>query len=269
MAGIFGILNGTRDSFSDGGRYLDTEAAVAHGQALIQAGAEVVDVGAESTHPDAEAVSASAEIARLQPVVERLQAAGISVSVDTNKAEVMRAMNRLSVAWLNDVGGFRSDASVAAAAEGAARLVVMFARSAGGKARREQLAATDVVDEAMAFFEARIDSLMAAGVARERMVLDPGMGFFLGPGSAPSIAMLRGFGRLRELGLPLLVSVSRKSFLGELTGRSEADRGAATLAAELFAANQGVEWIRTHDPASLRDALAVWGALGVGGDTAP
>lgn len=264
MAGIFGILNVTRDSFSDGGRYLDTEAALEHGQALVQGGADVVDVGAESTHPDAEAVSAATEIARLEPVVEGLHEARCRVSVDTNKPEVMRAMNRLSVAWLNDVAGFRSPDSVAAAAEGNAGLVVMFARSTGGKAGREHGDAADVVDEAMTFFEDRIASLTAAGVTRDRLVLDPGMGFFLGAGPLPSISMLRGLQRLREFGLPLLVSVSRKSFLGELTGRDASARGAATLAAELYAVTRGVEWIRTHDPAGLRDALAVWEALGVG-----
>ncbi|MEC7583539.1 MAG: dihydropteroate synthase [Planctomycetota bacterium] len=269
MAGIFGILNVTRDSFSDGGRYFDPDAAVAHGRSLIEAGADVVDVGAESTHPDAEAVSAATEIARLQPVVERLHDAKFKVSVDTNKPEVMRAMNSLSVAWLNDVAGFRTEASVAAAAEGDAGLVVMFARSGGGKAHREQRDAADVVDEALAFFDERIASLTAAGVARERLVLDPGMGLFLGAGPLPSVSMLRGLDRLRAFGLPLLVSVSRKSFLGELTGRTTGARGAATLAAELYAATRGVEWIRTHDPASLRDALAVWEALGVGIGGAP
>jgi len=193
--------------------------------------------------------------------VERLQAASVSVSVDSNKPEVMAAMNRLSVAWLNDVGGFRSPAAVAAAAAGTARLVVMFARSGGGRARREQVAGSDVVRQAEEFFEQRIAALTAAGVDRARIVLDPGMGLFLGADAAPSLAMLRSLQALRRFELPLLVSVSRKSFLGQLTGRPTADRGAATLAAELWAAGHGVDWIRTHDPAALRDGLTVWAAL--------
>lgn len=262
MASVFGIVNVTRDSFSDGGRWFDPAAAVAHGERLLRDGAAVLDVGAESTHPDAEDVSAAEEIARLEPVVGGLHARGAVVSVDTNKPEVMAAMAARGVAWLNDVAGFRSEAAVAAAAASACKLVVMFARNHGPRAQRTVPAAGgDVVAEAGAFFADRIAALTAAGVARERLVLDPGMGFFLGPGAAPSLEMLRRLPELRRFGLPLLVSVSRKSFLGEITGRPVAERGAATLAAELFAVRQGAAFVRTHDVGALRDGLAVAAAL--------
>jgi len=272
MVSVFGIVNVTRDSFSDGGRFLEPAAAIAHAEALLAAGADVIDLGAESTHPDAESVPAEVEIARLRPVVDALVARGVQVSVDTHKPEVMVAMAARGVAWLNDVAGFRSDASVAAAAGSTARLVVMHARNETPRATRAA-AGGDVVAAAAAFFEQRIAALTAAGVARERIVLDPGMGFFLGPDAATSVEMLAGWPSLRRLGLPLLVSVSRKSFLGQLSRQRSSqlsgqpgatgvgDRAAATLAAELFLLQQGVDWIRTHDVAALKDAEAVWTVL--------
>jgi len=258
MVGILGIVNVTRDSFSDGGQFLRPEAAIAHAEQLLTDGAAVVDVGAESTHPDAEDVTAAEEIARLDPVVQALLQRGAQVSVDTTKPEVMVAMAARGVAWLNDVAGFRSAAAVAAAARSTSRLCLMFARSDRPRAAPAAVGSGDVVAEACAFFADRLAALEAAGVARSRIVLDPGMGFFLGRDAAPSLEVLRRLPELRRFGLPLLVSVSRKSFLGEVTGRGPRERGAATLAAELFAAQQGVDWIRTHDVRALRDALVVW-----------
>src|SRR5262249_23546510 len=143
-----------------------------------------------------------------------------------------------------------------------ARLVVMFARDqTPGGAAAEAIGDADLLAAIEAFFADRIEALTAAGVDRSRIVLDPGMGLFLGPLPEQSLALLRALPRLRASGLPVLVSVSRKSFLGALTGCSVRERGAATLAAELFAAEHGADWIRTHDPRALRDALAVWGAL--------
>lgn len=268
MTGVFGILNLTRDSFSDGGRFVeghevDVEAAVAHGLALAKDGADVVDVGAEATNPDAEDVSAAAEMGRLVPVVTRLLREGVAVSVDTRKPEVMAGMAALGVGWLNDTAGFRSAAAVAAAASCRARLVVMHSTAASGRAERRAAGPpAAVAAAAVRFLAGRVEALCAAGVGRERIVVDPGMGLFLGPDPAASLAVLRELGRLREqVGLPVLVSVSRKGFLGALTGRPAGERGAATLAAELFAARHA-DWIRTHDVRALRDGLAVFRALG-------
>jgi dihydropteroate synthase type 2 len=256
MTGLMGIVNITRDSFSDGGRWFDPENAIAHAEALVSNGADVIDLGAESTHPDAEDVPAHVEIDRLAPVVDALVARGITVSVDTRKPEVMRAMAVRGAHWINDVSGFRSDEAVRVAASCESQLVVMFARQEDGRARKDRVEG-DAVRDAMVFFEGRIAALVRAGVKKDRIVLDPGMGFFLGPDAETSFDMLRRIGDLRAFGLPLLVSCSRKSFLGAVTGRPVNERGPASLAAELYAARHGVAWIRTHDVRSLKDALRV------------
>lgn len=255
----FGIVNVTRDSFSDGGRYLLPAAAIAQGERLLAAGADVLDLGAESTHPAAEDVPAEVELERLQPVIAAFAARGVPISVDTRKPAVMAAVLPLGVQWLNDVAGFRSDAAMAVVARAGpqVRFVAMFARRTDGRARAAPLPTDTLLDELRAFCRERIAAFAALGIARDRLVLDPGMGFFLGAGAEPSLRVLRELPALqREFG-PLLVSVSRKSFLGDLTGLPVAERWAPTLAAELWAARCGVPWIRTHDVQALRSAWAV------------
>jgi dihydropteroate synthase type 2 len=261
MVRTFGILNITRDSFSDGGRFLEPAAAVARGRELLQDGADVLDLGAESTHPDAEDVSVAEAIARLLPVVAELRAAGARISIDTARPPVMQAMAAAGVDWLNDVGGMRDPAAVRAAAASRCGIVVMYARTSRARAERSPAGADGLLAEQVAFFVGRLAALERAGVGRDRVVLDPGMGFFLGSGPAPSLRTLRHLRELQALGQPLLVSVSRKSFLGAITGRPVGERGPATLAAELWAVAQGVDWIRTHDVRALRDALAVTAAI--------
>ncbi|MGC6487656.1 MAG: dihydropteroate synthase [Planctomycetota bacterium] len=268
--GIFGIVNVTRDSFSDGGRFFSAEAACAHAEELRRAGADVLDLGAESTHPDSEDVAADEELRRLEPVVGALVEQGVPVSVDTTKADVMRRVIGLGASWINDVHGFRDEASMQTAADApaAVRFVVMFSRSQGPRAERRAAGAEGLFDELRAFFDERREAFAAAGIAPERVVFDPGMGFFLGRDAAPSLLVLH---RLEELAAshgPLLVSVSRKSFLGEVTGSPVSQRGAATLAAELWAARRGAAFVRTHDVRGLRDALAVEAAIGAGGEPA-
>lgn len=260
----FGIVNLTRDSFSDGGRWFSEEAAIAHAERLLAAGAAVLDLGAESTHPDAENVPADQEIARLRPVVDALRARGASISIDTRKPAVMQAMLARGVQWLNDVDAFRSAAAmqVVAKAPAAVSFVAMFSRSTDGRAARGGAAVPDVLTAIRAFCRERIAAFAAVGVARERLVLDPGMGFFLGPDAAASLQVLAHVAELQREFAPLLVSVSRKSFLGEVTGAPVAERGAATLAAELWLARAGVAWIRTHDVKALQDAWAVERAIG-------
>lgn len=263
MVRTFAILNVTRDSFSDGGRYLGAEAALAHADRLLTAGADVLDVGAESTHPDAEHVTANEELQRLSPVVTALVARGVAVSVDTCKPEVMRAVTSLGVRWINDVDGFRSDAALAAAAAAPepVRFVVMFNRSATARADRRERGVDGLLGEIETFAAERRAAFAAVGVAPSRLVFDPGMGFFLGRDAAPSLHVLRHLPRLvRSLG-PLLVSVSRKSFVGAVGGASVGERGPGTLAAELWAARAGVAFLRTHDPGALRQAWAVERAI--------
>lgn len=267
MVEILGILNVTADSFSDGGKFLRPEAALEHARALRAAGADWIDVGAESTHPDAADVPAELELARLTPVATVLLNEGMQVSVDTRKPAVMRAMLELGVQMINDVQGLRDEESIAAVRDSRARLIVMHNRTPRGRAQRAVPAPEDIVGEVERFFRERLATLTRAGIARERIILDPGMGFFLSPRAEDSVAVLRALPRLAACFAPLCVSVSRKSFLGALLGypgapRPVDQRGAGTLAAELWAAAQpGVRYVRTHDVAALRDGLEVMRVL--------
>lgn len=259
---IFGILNVTTDSFSDGGKFLDPEAAVAHGKALAAAGADVIDVGAASSHPDSEDVGADEEIRRLEAVVPKLVGAGLPVSIDSFEPAVHEWALGQGVAYLNDIQGFPEPSLYPALAASDVRLVVMHGTQGKGRAKRLDVAAGEIRARIFAFFDERIAALEATGISRERLILDPGMGFFLGTDPAVSLAVLRDIPRLEaRYGLPVLVSVSRKSFLRAMTGRDVADIAPATLAAEIFAAQAGVGYIRTHDAGALRDALTVMAAL--------
>lgn len=273
MTKILGIVNLTRDSFSDGGRFLDPSAAIAHARQLLADGADVVDLGAESTHPQAERVPAALEIERLTPVVEVLKRDGAIVSIDTCKAEVMRRMIELGADIINDVTALADPRSRAVLRAAGARVVIMHAvrpddvERDDGRARGGRVAAVHILAHALSFFREHIRELEAAGIERERLILDPGMGFFVGDTPDASLALLRGISALRAIGCPVLVSTSRKSFIGALLSRAGApsrpvdQRAAGTLASELWAAHQGAEFIRTHDVKALRDALAVWSAM--------
>lgn len=265
---IFGILNITADSFSDGGKYLVPEAALAHVRELIAGGADVLDLGAAASNPDAQAVSPDVEIARLAPVVAPLKEEGISLSIDTFSPAVQRWALAEGVDYLNDIRGFPDASLYPELAASGAKLVVMHSVQ-GGRATRAEVPPEEIFARVCRFFEVRIMALTAAGIARERLILDPGMGFFLGANPEASFEMLRRTADLRRaFDLPVLISVSRKSFLRKMTGRPPAESGPATLAAEIFAVLQGADFIRTHDPAAVNDAVAVWRALaekGAGG----
>jgi dihydropteroate synthase type 2 len=259
---IVGILNITEDSFSDGGRFLLPEAAVAHGQKLIAEGADIIDIGASASNPDAKIVSPSQEISRLKEVMPQLTAAGARVSIDSFQSETQAWALDNGAHYLNDIHGFGDSAFYPKLAMASAKLIVMHAIQKTGPATRQKGDPTTIWDRIFTFFEARVAGLDAAGIARERLVLDPGMGLFLGAGREVSLRVLREISRLKQrFGLPVLVSVSRKSFLRVPLGRSPAEAGPATLAAELFAASQGVDYIRTHDVRALKDALSVYGVL--------
>jgi dihydropteroate synthase type 2 len=259
---LFGIVNITEDSFSDGGHYLDAAAAIAHARALAAAGASVIDLGAAASNVVAKPVDAAEEIRRLEPVLAALAGDGMAVSVDSFRPEVQRFAIARGVAYLNDIQGFSDAAFYPALAASQCRLVVMHAVQGGGRAQQVALSAEAVWDHIHEFFTARLRVLEEAGVARDRLILDPGMGFFLSSRPEASLRVLAGLGRLKQaFGLPVLVSVSRKSFLRALTGRTAAELGAASLAAELYAVWAGADFIRTHDPAALADGLAVMRAL--------
>lgn len=263
---IAGILNVTEDSFSDGGRWLDPDRAAERAVELVEQGADVVDLGAASSRPDARPVPATEEIRRLDAVLARLRVRGIPISIDTFSTETQRWALERDVAWLNDVRGFPDPVLDPLLARARCGLIVMHSVQRDGPATRVDTDPEQVLRGIDAFFEDRIARLEAAGVSRSRIVLDPGMGFFLGRDPVLSLRVLRRIPALRErFGLPVLVSVSRKSFLGQVSGRKVGERGAATLATELWAAARGVDWIRTHDVAALRDGLLLWKAA----ETAP
>ncbi|PKQ01878.1 MAG: dihydropteroate synthase [Alphaproteobacteria bacterium HGW-Alphaproteobacteria-12] len=260
---IFGILNITPDSFSDGGKYFAADAAIAHGRRLIADGAGAVDIGPASSHPDAAPVSAGEEIRRLAPVLEALADEGIPVSVDSFRRETQAFALAHGAQWLNDIRGFADEAFYPSLAASDARLVVMHSIQREGNADRRATPEGDIVEQICVFFEARIAALVAAGVARDRLILDPGMGFFLGPKPETSFEVLSRTNEIRDrFGLPIFISVSRKSFLRAVTGRSPGEVGAATLAAELLAVERGADCIRTHEPRPLADALAVLARFG-------
>jgi dihydropteroate synthase type 2 len=261
MTTILGILNITADSFSDGGKYLAPDAAIAHAGSLAADGADVIDIGAASSNPDAESVPPDVEIARLAAVLPALN--GRSLSIDSYAPEVQRwALEQGGVDYLNDIHGFPDPAVYPALAASRCKVIVMHAVQDAGRATRIDVPPDKIMERITAFFDARLAALDAAGIGRERLILDPGMGFFLGSDPQTSLTVLR---RLPELttryALPLLVSVSRKSFLRRITGRDAVNAGPASLAAELYAIRQGAAYIRTHAPGPLRDALAVGTAL--------
>jgi dihydropteroate synthase type 2 len=256
---ILGILNITDDSFSDGGKYLAPEAALAHADSLLADGADIIDIGAASSHPDAVLVSPELEIARLASVIPALHDSGASLSVDSFVPQVQAFALEQGVDYLNDIHGFAEPVLYPALAQARTRLIVMHAVQGDGIATRVDVAPEAIFDRILAFFEQRLTALTNAGIARERLILDPGMGFFLGTDPRTSLTVLERLPELAEaFDLPILVSVSRKSFLKALPG----SRDEAGVAAEMFAVAQGADYIRTHAPAPLRDGLKVLKAIG-------
>lgn len=262
---IFGILNITADSFSDGGKYLSSDAALAHAASLMEDGADILDIGAASSNPDATSVTPDVEIARLQSVIPILKEKGFLLSVDSFATQAQRWALAEGVDYLNDIHGFADPAFYPELATASAKLIVMHMVQAHGVAVRTDVPPHQIFDRVVRFFDARVAALEKAGIARARLILDPGMGQFVGSDPENSLILLRRLPELRtRYGLPLLISVSRKGFLRKLAGRPVEQAGAATLAAELFAQAQGADYIRTHAPTPLRDGVKVLKAIGKG-----
>jgi dihydropteroate synthase len=254
-----GVLNVTPDSFSDGGRWQDRGQALAHARAMLAAGAELIDVGGESTRPGADEVPVHDELERVLPVVEAVAALpGAVVSVDTSKAEVMRAAAAAGAAMINDVYALRRPGAMAAAAEAGLPVCLMHMR---GEPRSMQTAPAydNVVDEVEAFLLERASAAERAGISRDRICLDPGFGF--GKRLEHNLELLRALPRLAAHGYPLLAGLSRKSMLQALTGRTVEQRLAGSLALALLAAQGGASIIRVHDVPETRDMLRVLEAV--------
>ena len=261
-----GVLNVTPDSFSDGGRFLSVAAAVEQGVRMAAEGAALIDVGGESTRPGAEPVSADEELRRVIPVIERLRAATTAIiSVDTSKAEVMRAASAAGAGLINDVRALREPGALEAAVASGCAVCLMHMQ---GEPRTMQLAPSygDVVAEVRAFLAARVASSLAAGLAAGRLAVDPGFGF--GKTLEHNLTLLRRLGELAADGVPVLVGLSRKAMLGTLTGRTAGERVYGSVALAVIAALAGARIVRAHDVAATVEALKVAAAVQGGGRAA-
>lgn len=260
---VMGIVNVTPDSFSDGGRHADTRSANLHCEQLLREGADMLDIGGESTRPGAATPSVEEELARVVPVVRHAASLGVPVSVDTSRPEVIRAALDAGADIVNDVRALqRPGALGVVAAHPRAGVCLMHMQGEPGTMQASPVY-VDIVDEVRAMLSARLQACLAAGLAAERMVLDPGFGF----GKTPdhNLRLLAKQAELLELGRPLLVGWSRKSTLGVITGRPVAERLAASLAAALASVARGARVLRVHDVAATVDALKVWQAAERGG----
>lgn len=256
---VMGIVNVTPDSFSDGGAHDSTDAAVAHGLRLAAEGADLLDVGGESTRPGAGEVPVEEELRRVIPVIERLAAeTSLPISVDTSKPEVMRAAVAAGAGLINDVFALRREGALDAAAAAGVPVVLMHMQ---GEPRTMQDAPDydDLVGDVHRFLAERIFACEMAGIPKKSIVLDPGYGF--GKTGAHNLLLLRQQSRLLDLGLPLLAGLSRKRFLGEITGREVGGRLHASVAAAVLAAEYGARILRVHDVAATVDALKLWAAV--------
>lgn len=253
-----GIVNVTPDSFSDGGAYNSPRAAIDHGLRLIEEGADMLDIGGESTRPGAIEVSETEELTRVLPVIAGLSAAQIPLSIDTQKAAVMRAAIAEGAVMINDVNALRAPGAMEAAAESDVAVCLMHMQGAP-RTMQQNPEYGDVVNEAKTFLAERILAARAAGIARERIVIDPGFGF--GKSVDHNVQLLHQLGLFSELGVPVLAGLSRKSMLGKLANLEVDDRIFASIAAAVLAAERGAKIIRVHDVKATRDALAIVNAV--------
>lgn len=255
---IMGIVNITPDSFSDGGRFISKDQAVEHGIRLIEEGADLLDLGGESTRPGAPFVPAQAEMERVLPVVEALRDRGVPLSVDTRKVEVMVEAIRAGASMINDVQGLEGSGALAAVAASDVAVCLMHMQGEPGTMQKNPQYA-DVVEDVYAYLARRVAAAQGAGIAPDRIVVDPGFGF--GKNLAHNIELMRRLPRFHGLGTATLVGLSRKSMLGQITGREVGERVYASVAAAVLAMIRGAKIVRVHDVAATRDALRVVQAI--------
>ena len=258
---VMGIVNVTPDSFSDGGAHPNVAAAIAHCERLLADGADLLDIGAESTRPGARPVGPDEELARLMPVLDAALKLGCPVSVDTRHAPVMRAVLGRGADIVNDIQALRDPGALGLVVAHPNCGVCLMHMRGTPESMQSQPAYVDVVAEVIAFLQERVEQLRVRGVAMQRVVLDPGVGF--GKSVEHNLALLSRQRELLALGQPLLLGWSRKSTLGAITGRDVAQRGAASLAAMLATVQLGARIVRVHDVAATVDALKVWRAAGL------
>ena len=254
---LMGIVNVTPDSFSDGGLFLDPSAAVDHALCLVDDGADLLDVGGESTRPGAEPVSFDEELRRVIPVIERLSAHGAApISIDTTKAEVARQALAAGAGIVNDISGLTFDAKMPEVCRESGAGVICMHRQGTPQTMQNDPRYDDVVGEICDYLAGRVQALVDLGIASERIVIDPGIGF--GKTAAHNVEVLSHVGRFRALGRPVLIGHSRKRFLKALLGREVDERSAAALGVSIALAMQSVDILRVHDIRATRDALSAW-----------
>jgi dihydropteroate synthase len=251
-----GVINVTPDSFSDGGRFLEPEAAIAHARRLADEGADIIDLGGESTRPGAEPVSEKEELRRVVPVLEKI--GDLCVSVDTRRPAVMKAVAAAGASMINDIQALGEPYALEVAAGTGCAVCLMHMKGEPATMQREPRY-DDVVAEVHAFLKDAVRKASFAGIGRDRIVVDPGFGF--GKTAAHNLALLRNLARFSDLGVPLMAGLSRKSTIGKLTGRPPDERLAGSLAMALLAMQAGARILRVHDVKETRDVIAVWQAV--------
>ncbi len=255
---VMAVVNVTPDSFSDGGKHDSTERAIAHAYKLIEDGADIIDLGGESTRPGAQSVSLQEELDRVLPVIEGLKGVSTPISIDTSKPEVMQAAISAGASMVNDINALQ-DAAAMHAVVATNVAVCMMHKQGSPQTMQQQPDYQNVVSEVGEFLHMRINAAEAAGIQRERIVIDPGFGF--GKTLAHNLALLRELTELTETGVPVLAGLSRKSMLGKVTGREVNERMTASVVAALIAVQRGASIVRVHDVRETVDMLKIWSAI--------
>lgn len=255
---LMGVVNVTPDSFSDGGQYLDPAAAIRHGEELLRDGASILDVGGESTRPGAEEVDQAEELRRVEPVVQAL-AGDATVSIDTSKLAVAEAALDAGASIVNDVTAFKHEPDMAGLCAERGVGVVLMHMPGNPRTMQDDPRYEDVVDDVKAFLVERMEFAVGQGIEEEQIWLDPGIGF--GKTLEHNLELLRRLGELRDLGRPLVVGTSRKSFIGKVDGSDVEDRIGGSIASSVLAAAEGADVLRVHDVAEMAQALAVANAV--------
>jgi dihydropteroate synthase len=256
---VMGILNTTPDSFSDGGLFQSAKAALAHAEQMIESGVDIIDIGGESTRPGAEPISLQEELDRVMPVIESLVNCGVALSIDTYKAETMKAALAAGVDCVNDIWGLRQAGAAQVVSNHPECGLVLMHMQRDPQTMQFDPHYEDVIAQVSAFLMERANVLIHQGVSADRIALDPGFGF--GKSLEHNLTMLSQFERFTQLGFPVLAGISRKSMLGKLTGRESDGRLAASIAAVIMAADRGARIVRVHDVADTIDALKIWEAV--------
>ena len=256
---VMGILNATPDSFSDGGKFRTPKDAIAQAETMLANGVDLIDIGGESTRPGAKPVELQEELDRVLPVIEALKDCGVPLSIDTYKSETMRQALHFGVDCVNDIWALRQDGSIQAVLESNDCGIILMHMQRDPLTMQFDPDYEDVIADVREFLKERVELLLAKGINKDRIAIDPGFGF--GKNLEHNLNMLANFAQFSALGVPVLAGISRKSMLGKITGKDTNERVAASIAAAIMAADRGAKIVRVHDVAETVDALKLWEAI--------